>query len=91
MKIILLHLFIDLYCKIMRWRGNYVSNKKRFNEEVNRRMDEEWQRKEFYDLRDKIEFLESRVKDLTIEVEDLAKYIKDRNSDTKKDEKICCN
>ena len=65
--------------------------KKRFNEEVNRRMDEEWQRKEFYDLRDKVEFLESRVKDLTIEVEDLAKYIKDRNSDTKKDEKICCN
>lgn len=61
--------------------------KKRFNEEVNRRMDEEWQRKEFYDMRDKLDFLESRVKDLTIEVEDLAKYIKDRNSVTKKDEK----
>ena len=59
--------------------------KKRFNEELNRRMDEEWQRKEFYDLRDKVEFLESRVKDLTLEVEDLAKYIKDRNSVTKKD------
>ena len=57
--------------------------KKRFNEEVNRRMDEEWQRKEFYDMRDKLDFLERRVKDLTMEMEDLAKYIKDRNSETK--------
>lgn len=57
--------------------------KKRFYEEVNRKMEEEWQRKEFYDLRDKVEFLETRVKDLTHEVEDLAKYIKDRNSDIK--------
>lgn len=57
--------------------------KKRFNEEVNRRMDEEWQRKAFYDLRDKVEFLECKVKDLTHEVEDLAKYIKDKNSDIK--------
>lgn len=57
--------------------------KKRFYEEVNRKMDEEWQRKEFYDLRDKVDFLERRVKDLTLEVEDLAKYIKDRNSETK--------
>lgn len=63
--------------------------KKRFNEEVNRRMDEEWQRKEFYDMRDKLDFLERRVKDLTIEMEDLARYIKDRNSEVKKDEKIC--
>lgn len=57
--------------------------KKRFYEEVNRKMEEEWQRKEFYDLRDKVEFLECKVKDLTHEVEDLAKYIKDRNSDIK--------
>lgn len=57
--------------------------KKRFYEEVNRKMDEEWQRKELYDLRDKVEFLECKVKDLTHEVEDLARYIKDRNSDTK--------
>lgn len=57
--------------------------KKRFYEEVNRKMEEEWQRKEFYDLRDKVEFLETRVKDLTHEVEDLAKYIKDRNSNIK--------
>lgn len=57
--------------------------KKRFNEEVNRRMDEEWQRKEFYDMRDKLDFLERRVKDLTMEMEDLAKYIKDRNSEIK--------
>ena len=57
--------------------------KKRFYEEVNRKMEEEWQRKEFYDLRDKVEFLECKVKDLTHEVEDLARYIKDRNSDIK--------
>ena len=64
-----------------------ILTKKRFDEEVNRRMDEEWQRKEFYDLRDKVEFRECKVKDLTHEVEDLAKYIKDRNSDTKSDTK----
>lgn len=64
--------------------------KKRFYEEVNRKMDEEWFRKEFYDMRDKVESLERRVKDLSCEVEELARYIKDRNSEVKKDEKICC-
>lgn len=57
--------------------------KKRFDEVVNRKLEEEWQRKEFYDMRDKLDFLERRVKDLTIEMEDLAKYIKDRNSEIK--------
>lgn len=64
--------------------------KRYFEEELNRRMDEEWRRKEFYDMRDKIDFLERRVKDLSCEVEELARYIKDRNSEVKKDEKICC-
>lgn len=57
--------------------------KKRFCEEVNRRMDEEWQRKEFYNMRDKLDFLERRVKDLSYEIEGLSNYIKDRNSETK--------
>lgn len=57
--------------------------KRYFEQELNRRMEEEWQRKEFYDMRDRLDFLEHRVKDLTIEVEDLARFIKDRNSETK--------
>lgn len=57
--------------------------KKRFYEEVNRKMDEEWFRKEFYEMRDKVESLERIVKGLTTEVEDLSRYIKDRNSEIK--------
>ena len=57
--------------------------KKRFYEEVNRKMDEEWFRKEVCEMKDKVESLERRVKGLTLEVEDLARSIKDRNSNTK--------
>lgn len=57
--------------------------KKRFYEEVNRKMDEEWFRKEVCEMRDKVESLERIVKGLTLEVDDLSKYIKDRNSETK--------
>lgn len=56
--------------------------KKRFNEEVNHRIDEDLQRKEFYAMRDKLDFLDRSVKDLTMEMEDLVKYTKDRNSVT---------